>query len=332
MRHLTVAEYGSFIGISSQLVVVRADNQVLAEVPISRLRSIAIAKKGVSISSDALMLLSSRGVKLYVLDWRGLNVSALIGTSHRGTVRLRKHQYEFMSSPRSRELAAKLISAKITNQRAVILYFSKYFKKRGACKPISEAASSRLAETICSISKIRWASRGDDWYSELMGYEGSAARLYWQCLIKEFDLPSDFVGRHGRGATDITNQALNYAYMILMSYVWSALENTGLEVFDGLLHREQPGRPALVLDVIEEYRAWCVDRSIIKIKSQLKASGTLSGNLKKRIGSEVHRSLASKIIYRGKRHKIETVLQRQCYRLAGAVSGDTNYRPVHFKW
>ena len=55
MRHLTIAEHGQFVGITSERLVVYRDNAVVLETPLSRLRTLTIAKDGVSFSSNLLL-------------------------------------------------------------------------------------------------------------------------------------------------------------------------------------------------------------------------------------------------------------------------------------
>jgi len=56
------------------------------------------------------------------------------------------------------------------------------------------------------------------------------------------------------------NSALNYGYGILYGQVWGAVMNAGFEPFAGFLHLDRPGKPSLVLDLIEEFRQPIVDR------------------------------------------------------------------------
>ena len=101
------------------------------------------------------------------------------------------------------------------------------------------------------------------------GIEGRVSVHYWQALRDTHLLPSTFTNREGRGAQEITNAALNYAYAILQSYVHSALANAGLELYAGFCMSIDLAKPSLALDLMEEYRAWVVDRTIIKMKSCL---------------------------------------------------------------
>lgn len=42
MRHLTISEYGSFLGITGERIVVKQDGAIILEKPLSRIRSISI--------------------------------------------------------------------------------------------------------------------------------------------------------------------------------------------------------------------------------------------------------------------------------------------------
>src|SRR5439155_18817820 len=65
------------------------------------------------------------------------------------------------------------------------------------------------------------------------------------------------------GASDLLNSALNYDYGILYFQVEHARTLAGLDPYGGFLHADRPGKPSLVLDLIEEFRQIIVDRTII---------------------------------------------------------------------
>ena len=72
----------------------------------------------------------------------------------------------------------------------------------------------------------------------------------------------------GRGSQEINNAMLNLGYAVLSSYILNAIINAGLEPYLGIMHGQRPGKMALVLDMMEEYRAWVVDRAVIKLRAQ----------------------------------------------------------------
>ncbi len=83
---------------------------------------------------------------------------------------------------------------------------------------------------------------------------------------------------------------------------------------------------------MEEYRAWVVDRTIIKIRKELNSETTLNQNVKRAIVSAIDETMASKILYKSKRLKLENVMQRQAYRLAATIMGKAKYKGITFKW
>lgn len=331
MRHLTITEYGHFVGCSGNLLQIKANSEVIFETPLSRLRSINIAKEGVSLSSNLIMACANRGVRIFILDWRGIAVAAVSGQHQHAVANLRKAQFQFFDNPKARVIAAGMIYGKLRNQRATLLYFNKYLKQRFETSGCIEEATASIAMQAQKIRDIHWDTR-DSWREEILGYEGAAANQYWNALKVSMLIPSTFVIREGRGAKEITNQLLNYGYTLLSSYLWSALDNAGFELYYGILHTPRPGKPALVLDMMEEYRSWVVDRNVIKLRALLDENSVFDAVLKKKLGTEIHKTMSTAHPYKQRRLKLESIIQRQAYRLAAAVVNNERYQPYRFKW
>ena len=151
----------------------------------------------------------------------------------------------------------KLYPANYQIKRAVLNYFNKYHHSDA----LVEAAKNikDIQERITSKITQR---------NFLLGLEGSAAKLYFESLHKAELMPSSFKSRQGRGSREIGNSMLNFGYAVLGNYVMNAIINAGLEPYLGFLHTQRPGKPSLMLDLIEEYRPWVVDRQVIKLRSQ----------------------------------------------------------------
>src|SRR5207245_10394962 len=103
----------------------------------------------------------------------------------------------------------------------------------------------------------------DECRDTLMGIEGVCGRIYWEAVGEVIRGKTEFLGRAHRGAADAVNAMLNYGYGILYGNVWGAVLNAGLEPFAGFLHVDRPGKPSLVLDLVEEFRQPVVDRAIL---------------------------------------------------------------------
>lgn len=333
MRHVTIASFGAALGVSGSRLVVTENGQSW-ETALSRLRTIRVEKKGVSVSSNLILECAARGIRLYFVDWRGVGVAAVSGLHQHAVASVREVQFDFVRSEATLALAQEIIFTKIRNQRAVLLYFSKYLNK------VSPDVGLRLRQTALELETAAESLRSGpkkgvkEWRNILMGLEGSAATVYWQALRETGFLPPSFCQREGRGSVEIGNAALNYGYAVLQSYVWSALDNAGLELYAGVLHTKRPGKPALVLDFMEEYRAWVVDRNIIKLRRRLEACGDkgLTTELKMLIVNAIDETMATSIAWHKKSVRLENVLQRQAYRLAGAMVSGKTYRGIRFRW
>lgn len=250
------------------------------------------------------------------------------GNAQHAVVQNRLNQFTFLQQDEQcYRLARAIIYGKIRNQRATLLYFHKQ-----KCGQEKKQAALNCAEQLAHLAeKVRHLPYHCQWQSQVMGLEGQAAAQYWQLLSEHQWLGEQFVARTGRGAQDPANQALNYGYGILASVVWNALTNAGLEVYMGALHAIRPGKPALVLDLMEEYRPWVVDRAVIKLRSELKGP-ELKAKTRKKLTANILSTLANPIPYRGKKVRLESVLQRQCYRLCGLFADEQKYRPLLFRW
>lgn len=248
-----------------------------------------------------------------------------------GSVSVRRKQFEFVESEGAVSLSVSMIVGKVRGQYAVLKYFSKYKKlaDREQYRILTDGAE-RIAEIVALISKESF--KRENWKEQLMGYEGSAARIYWKTIVESGLFPESFKGRKGRGARDIVNSALNYGYAILSTVITNAIINAGLEMYVGVLHSSVPGKPALLLDVMEEYRAVVVDRSIVKLRSLMFGRQELDPALKKRIVEEIYRSINRRHPYCGRKIKLESIIQRQVYRLGALFCGRRNYKPLSHRW
>lgn len=333
MRHLTVASFGAALGVSGSRLVVTENGQSW-ETALSRLRTIRVEKKGVSVSSNLVLECAARGIRLYFVDWRGVGIAAVSGLHQHAVASVREAQFDCVRSATALPLAREVIFTKIRNQRAVLLYFGKYSAKVAPDVSIRLRKAAQELEAAADSLEREVKAEAKDWRNTLMGIEGSAATLYWQALRETGFLPPSFCQREGRGSVEIGNAALNYGYAVLQSYVWSALDNAGLELYAGLLHAKRPGKPSLVLDFMEEYRAWVVDRNVIKLRRRLEAAQEkgLTPELKSMIVDAVDETMATPILWHKKSVRLENVLQRQAYRLAGAMVEGKNYRGIRFRW
>ena len=99
----------------------------------------------------------------------------------------------------------------------------------------------------------------------ILGMEGAGSAAYFSCFGK---LLSDakqwpFPGRVKRPPTDPVNALLSFGYSLLTNKVASAVQMVGFDHFVGYLHSSFYGRPALALDLVEEFRPVIVDSVVL---------------------------------------------------------------------
>ena len=58
---------------------------------------------------------------------------------------------------------------------------------------------------------------------------------------------------------------LSFLYALVRHDCIAALTTVGLDPFVGFLHAERPNRPALALDLMEEFRPWIADRLAVTL-------------------------------------------------------------------
>lgn len=330
-KHIYIDEYGTFLGKTSARLTISQSGQLKKEVALSRVKSINILKGGISLSSDLIEACSLRGIKIFFLDFRNIAHTTLSSTASHAVANTRKAQFLTIESEYSREIARALILGKLKNQRATLQYFYKYQKNSSNSSIKLENVILSIKEVIDSLKIIELKNR-PDWLNIIMGKEGGVASIYFNAISCELLNELNFSNRIGRGADDIVNSALNYGYAILTSFVWQSVINAGLEPFAGVLHTNRPGKPSLVLDIMEEYRAWVVDRNIIKLKAHLKGKHFLDTPIKKKIIEEINNTMNKKYLYNGKNLSLQSIMQRQVYKLTGAFMQQNQYKSYIFKW
>ena len=98
----------------------------------------------------------------------------------------------------------------------------------------------------------------------LLGIEGFAASEYFSAISQALPKKYAFKERSRQPASDKFNAVLNYAYGLTYSNMEKVIILSGLDPNAGIYHADAYGKPTLVFDVIELFRAK-VDRLVIKL-------------------------------------------------------------------
>ena len=213
--------------------------------------------------------LASDAITLVLLDDNGRFKARLEGPVS-GNVLLRQAQHRAVENAAfTLALARAVVAGKIKNQRQVLLRGAREAKLAD-----DETALTRTALDLAASLRALPAAASLD---VLRGIEGESARNYFGALnlLVRPDLRATFAmdGRSRRPPRDRMNALLSFFYSMWMNDCRSACEAAGLDPQLGFLHALRPGRAALALDLMEEFRPFA-DRLALTLvnRSQLSAA------------------------------------------------------------
>jgi len=336
VKHLIADQFGSHIGKYSQRLKVTQNGQVLAQAPLLHLEEVSVLSRGVSVSADALEACCERGIPIFFIDALGTPYASVYSSGLTGTVLTRREQLRAFDDWRGAALGVAIATGKMQNQSITLKYFSKSRKDTPTGDALQLAALEVL-DYLVWLDRLN-GERIDDLRSGILAAEGNAARRYWEAI--RFIVPGDYnwPGRQGRGALDAINSLLNYGYGILYGQVERALVLAGLDPYAGFVHVDRPGKPSLVLDMIEEFRQVAIDRVVFGLAARnfsvgQDKQGRLSDETRRVYADHIIGHLEATVRYEGKRHPLRQVIQMQARRLATFLRGESNaYHPYKAEW
>ena len=335
---IVVDQFGAFLGRESGRLQVRQKKKTTEEYPFFKIERIVIASPGVSLSASLIQECVKHGIALDFLGYGGRPYARLSSPELSGTVKTRREQILAYTDARGLEFARMLVKGKLGNQVSILKYFAKYRKER------DKETYSQIRQTVREVEEISsqiFACDGnpsniDDDRQRLLSIEGRAGKLYWDVFTRLVPAEVGFEGREHQGATDPVNSLLNYGYGMLYAQVWGAIELAGLDPFAGFLHVDRPGKPSLVLDLIEEFRQQVVDRTVFGLVNR----GYKPKMEQERLSDQTRKEFAHKILdrleggerYEGKVHKLGTIIQMQARHLAMFFRGERRYKAFVGSW
>lgn len=276
-RHLNtlyVATEGAWLRKDGANIVMEVEGEERARLPVHLVGGVVCI--GRALLSPPLMGFCAReGIGMCFLDRNGRFLARVEGPVS-GNVVLRKEQYRRSDVPAEYvEIVRGLLVGKLHNQRAVIRRALRDAAKGKGMEAESEQRL-RAAEQALGNALRRVAAEPDP--DRLRGIEGEAANRYFavfdDLILNRGAARFAFKGRSRRPPLDEVNALLSFLYTLVTQDCRSALEAVGLDPAVGFLHRIQPGRASLALDLLEEFRPILADRLALSLinRKQLKLS------------------------------------------------------------
>lgn len=257
MPTLYLSEQHSFVRKDGECLVVlsqgNGDNGAARKkvrVPLIKVDHV-IVEGDVTLTTPALYALLDNEIEVSFLSFYGNFKGSLSpGFSKNSLLRVAQHQAH-NDAARRLALAKGFVTGKLANMRTLLM---RYRRKDG------QEELDRFIGTIeDALNDVEKANA----LESLLGQEGAASAAYFSGFARVLNHKMGFRGRFRRPPTDPVNALLSYGYTILTSKLASVVHAVGMDPHVGYLHSSQYGRPALALDLVEEFRAVIVDSVVL---------------------------------------------------------------------
>jgi len=259
LNTLYVQKQGVLLRLSHDTVQAKLEGETLLRLPLVRLEAIVVFGN-VSVSPFLIHRCAQDGRRLVWLTSYGRFRAAVRGPVQ-GNVLLRRAQHQALGDARqTTDIARQMLAGKMQNCRRTLVRARRESDEEHDRRMLQDAAD-RIAEIIERLPDINDLNI-------LRGAEGDAAREYFSVfslMLRRNRSYFNMTGRTRRPPRDPLNSLLSFLYTLLCSECASAAEAVGLDPQVGYLHALRSGRPALALDLMEEFRSMLADRFVLTL-------------------------------------------------------------------
>jgi CRISPR-associated protein Cas1 len=252
MPSLYVTSQGARVEREYNRLVVADRNELLLDVPAVKVSDVVLVGR-VGVTTPALQMMLEREIGLVLLNQRGEFLGRLSGGGH-ANVSLRRAQY----------IRSQEANFKLEFSRAVTL--GKLWNCRVRCMRIgSDTGNEEARKAARKIERLLADLACANDVPGVRTIEAQGSRAYFAALRSHLSPDWAFPARKRRPPPDPVNVLLSICYTLLTQAVHSAIDIAGLDPFCGFYHAEKWGRPALALDLMEEFRPLIADSVVITL-------------------------------------------------------------------
>ena len=246
-----VQEQGTYVSKSGECIHVKTKDKVIKKIRLIDISEI-IVFGNVQVTTQAIRELCNRNIPICYMTYGGWFTGMTTGLSHKN-VELRINQHKkYGEKSAMMAIAREIVFGKIKNCTTML--------RRNHKSPPKDKIS-QLDEFAERVRTIRQ-------YDTLLGIEGMAARIYFSefnGMIKSESMDFNFTGRNRRPPRDPVNAILSFLYAMLTRQATTTVNRVGFDPYLGFLHMPKYGKPALALDLIEEFRPIVADSVCITL-------------------------------------------------------------------
>ena len=246
----------------------RGTEKRTVRVPLIKVDQVVVQGDSTVTTPALLALLEQRADICFCSYYGQFRGRLAAGFSKNSALRIEQHRWH-EEPDRSLALGRAFVQGKLANQRTLLLRTNRKRQDAAVAKAaedikgvLDRVPGVRRAEGETIDPRVPQA--GTAW-GTLLGLEGAAAAFYFDAFRRLLKQDLGFRGRKKRPPTDAVNALLSYGYTLLMNKVASAVQLVGLDPYVGFLHSSQYGKPALALDLMEEFRPVIVDSVVLTL-------------------------------------------------------------------
>lgn len=252
MTTLYLNEQQSVVKKRDGYLIVQYKDKRTVEVPLIKVSQV-IVSGDITFTTPALHTLLEMGIEVCFLSMYGQFRGRLSPPVAKNAI-LRKEQYRaHMDSARALCIAQACVRGKLENMRTMLMRANRTLND-----PEIEAAATSIRVILPMVICAKTTG-------SLLGFEGNGSAAYFGVFGKLLRNTMNFTRRRRRPPTDPINSMLSLGYTLLQHQVSSALQIVGLDPYTGYLHQMRYGRPALTLDLMEEFRPIIADSVVLNI-------------------------------------------------------------------
>lgn len=250
MAVVYIREQGTIVRKSGQQLRVMQGQKVLLRIPLADLEQLIIVGN-IQLTTPTAVLLLRSDVDVVFMSTYGKYQGRLSRNESR-FAELRHQQLRLCDDEqRSLDIALQIVSGKIANQRVVL--------QRRADE---DRQAERELRGMLQMKQRAESARNLD---QLRGFEGKAAANYFAGVRTYFTPDWGFQSRQYYPPPDPANALLSFAYTLLLKDTVACIQLVGLDPYLGFFHTLGYNRPALALDIMEEFRPAVADIVVLSL-------------------------------------------------------------------
>lgn len=257
MPTLYVTEAGARIEKEYHRILVTLDDDILMSIPLQQISEIVLVGS-VGATTPALLSLLDHGVGLTFIHTSG-KLRGRLEPAEQPNLALRHRQYACSQNPQfCLEISRAIVNAKIKNSRTLARRILRQPRWNQDPTKVKQAKNNlwKINEMLAKIPRATSLA-------ELRGLEGLASKQYYAIFRQGLHSDFYFKKRTRRPPKDPTNALLSLSYTLLTQAAITACRICGLDPYDGFYHADKYNRPALALDLIEEFRSVIADSVVL---------------------------------------------------------------------